>query len=145
MLRTAVVLTVCSALVSGCGSQPPQKVSRTEAQLRQLGTLYGKYLAQNNGKAPANEEQFEEFLNSEQPRTENQDTGLADTLLRSPNDGQVLVVRYGKLTGPASPNGYPWIGYIQTELDGTFKLISARGELKEVDQRELDEFFSSDH
>ena len=145
MLKTAVTLAICSVLASGCGSQPSRDGSQAEAQLRHLGTLYGKYLAQNNGEAPKNEGQFKEFLAAELAQLGNQETNSVDALLRSPGEGQRLVVRYGELTGLASPNGYPWIGYIQTEPDGTFKVISARGELEEVDQQELDKLFSSNH
>ena len=145
MLRAAVSLAICSVLASGCDSRPPQNGSQAESQLRLLGTLYGKYLSQNNGEAPANKEQFKEFLKAEQIQIKGEEANGVEAVLRSPYDGQLLVVSYGRLTGSVSPNGYPWIAHIQTVLDGTFKVISARGELKEVNQQELDKLFSSNH
>jgi hypothetical protein len=113
--------------------------------MRKLGTLYGEYIARNNGRAPANEEQFREFLKAEHVQLRNQEIDGVGTLLRSPFDGQLLVVRYGNLTGPVSPNGYPWIAHEQTGVDGMVRVISARGEVSEVSEQELEKMFASDN
>ena len=144
MLKAVVNIVICSVLASGCDSPPPQNGSQAEAQLRLLGTLYGKYISQHNGQAPANEEQFKEFLKAEQVQMKNQEANGIEALLRSPYDGQLLIVRYGELTGPVSPNGYAWIAHEQTGLDGMIKVISARGEVNEVSEQELEELFSGD-
>ena len=144
MLKAAVSLAICSVLASGCDSPASLNESQAEAQLRLLGMVYGKYISQNNGQAPANEEQFKEFLKAEQVPMKNQEANGVEALLRSPYDGQLLVVRYGELTGPVSPNGYAWIAHEQTGLDGIIKVISARGEVNEVSKQELEELFSGD-
>ncbi len=143
MWKTAFSLAFCSVLAAGCDSRVPQVRSQPEAQLRKLGTLYGEFIAQNKGRAPANEEQFREYLKAEHVQLRNLEIGGVAALLSSPFDGQKLVVRYGNLTGPVSPNGYPWIANEQTGVDGKIKVISARGEVREVSEQELEELFAT--
>jgi len=142
MLKASVCLAICIVLAMGCNSQSTQIGTHSTKQLRLLGTLYGQYMAQHNGRAPANEKQFREFVLANQTRSGKEVTEAVDALLHSPTDGQPLRICYGELTGQVSPNGYPWIAHEQTGVNGMIKIISARGELDEVNKEELVELFS---
>ena len=144
MWVSTVVSAISAVLASGCGQGTASNQSQASPQLRLLGTLYGQYIAQHGGQTPTSEEQFKEFLEAQQIKIRNQPDNAVEALLRSPRDMEPLVIRYGSLTGPLSPNGYPWIAHEQTGLDGKIHVISARGEVEEFEQQELADLFPED-
>ena len=105
-----------------------------------LGTIYGEYMAHHGGSAPSSEQVFVSHL-SQEKKLGNE---AVQRLLCSPRDGEKLVMRFGKLAGPLSENGYPWIACEQTGVDGKRYLVSARGELLEVDSQNLSEYIPTE-
>src|SRR5436190_1765628 len=59
---TLAVLLLALSGLTGCGTapRPPAESSR----LHVIAVLYGKYLSAHDGKMPTNEQEFAEFINS---------------------------------------------------------------------------------
>ncbi len=143
MLKAAVSLAICSVLASGCDSPPPQNGSQGEPQLRLLGMLYGNYLAKHGGKAPANEDQWLKFLESQGRQLKSHGIENVESLLTSPRDGKKLVVLYGNKIVNDGPGGLPWVAYEQTSAAGNRYAIGARGVAQEMNPEQFSEVFGN--
>ncbi len=126
----------------GCGSSKPVGPSTVdEAHLKVLGILYGKFLGSTRGRAPKDQQQFVNYLNSKRPSWEK----IVDSpqqLLTSPRDGKPFVVLYGEAYRRQPNSVTPWMAHEQEGLDGKQQVISIRGSVKEMDSAEVASLFS---
>jgi hypothetical protein len=111
-----------SMLLSGCGhgKATPDATDRTaRVILRILADEYGEYLATHGGQPPKDAAVMRKFIESRMATlTADFNLPSADELLKSPRDGQPLVIVCGKkITPPESPET-PWAAYEQTGVDG---------------------------
>ena len=133
---------LCCAVFLGCGSAKvePRPV---EMSLQKLVVIYGQYLRDHRGSAPADEAAFRKSI-EELPESDRTARGLndIDALLTSPRDKQLYVVRYGDKIGAPGPNGAPWIAHEKTGQGGQRYVGFATGQMEEVSEQRLQEVLS---
>ena len=92
------LLLIGLLLFVGCSSEKaaPSEVAR---RLQLVAQMFSRYTASHQGKTPANEKLFKEYING-LSASEKSALGItsADELLTSPTDHKPFIVRYG-LTG----------------------------------------------
>lgn len=82
-------------VLAGCeASKPP--LSDVERRLQIIAQMFNRYTASHQGKTPANEKVFKEYING-LSATEKSAQGInnIDELLTSPNDHKPFIIRYG--------------------------------------------------
>ena len=131
------IAKVCFALgllaSLGCGWRSSSSFEKSEKPLRELGQLYGHFLARN-GRPPVNQEEFDDFLNA------NRVKNMAERLV-SPRDGESLVLLFGDQIGQSGPDGFPWIAHEKMGVDGNRLVISARGGVESMNAAQFQEAF----
>ncbi len=126
----------------GCGgSKPVGPTTVDEAQVKVLGILYGKFLGTTRGRAPKDQQQFVDYLNSNRPSWE-KIVDSPEQLLTSPRDGQPFVVLYGEAYKGQPNSATPWMAYERDGFDGKKQLINIRGAVSEMDAAEISSLFS---
>jgi hypothetical protein len=131
---------VLSIALAGCGRGMSPTGGDDDFQARRsmsaLASFYGDYLSAN-GAPPKDEAAFRAFLDERKQRIDRMQLGGVDGLLKSPRDGQPLVVVYGKrLAPPDSPNT-PWVAFEQTGVDGKRLGAKVRGSIDELSSEEI--------
>ena len=139
--EAGIVVLICLVFL-GCGSAKvaPQPV---EMSLQKLVVVYGQYLRNHRGDAPADEKEFRTSI-EEMSESERASRGLSDlaALFTSPRDKQPYVVRYGGKIGAPGPNGAPWIAHEKEGQGGKRYVGFATGQMEEVDEGRLQEILS---
>lgn len=126
------------ALQWGCGSATTQTAAGDDLRLRLLGRLYGEFIAQHNGKPPANESQLIDHLAKSADMLKSQGIADVEQLLVSPRDGQPLVVLYGESIIQDENSGFPWIAHETLGIGGKKLVIGARGNVEEMTQEQIE-------
>lgn len=138
----AGIALLLSTVSLGCGSatveQPPVEMS-----LQKLVVVYGQYLRDHRGDAPADEPAFRKSIEG-LSEAERSGRGLndIDALFTSPRDKQPYVVRYGGKIGAPGPDGAPWVAHEKTGQGGKQYVGFATGQMEEVDEKRLQEILS---
>ncbi len=137
-LQRFAVFAVCVALllvcVVGCGTRRASQ-QREESNLKPLALLYGQYTGQHQGRPPANEAEFKQFIES-LPKEQLASFGVDDpeSLFISDRDNKPYVIIYGQATNPAGPGDAPVIAYEQEGKNGKRFVATAIGSVEEVDE-----------
>jgi hypothetical protein len=129
-LLLTVVMLGCSASQEGSREQ-------MQSNLRPLASIYGKFMAQHQGKPPANETEFNAYVASLGVK-QLAALGIDDPekLFVSPRDHQPYIVLYGPgvLKGPPGPAGMPVVAYEQVGVGGKRFVASSYGAVEAVDE-----------
>ena len=133
------VLIVFCALPVGCGSRRASQ-EREESTLKPLAVFYGQFTGRHQGRPPASEAEFKEFvrsLSSEELASFN--VTDPEGLFISSRDGQPYVVIYGAPSGPPGPGGSPVVAYEQVGVGGKRFVASSLGAVEEADEARFKE------
>jgi hypothetical protein len=106
-----------------------------------VGALYGQYLSDHAGSAPANEPEFIAALQ----RNSGGWKKIAVTpqeLLTSPRDHQPLVIAYGSALKDTSETSFPWVAHEKTGVDGQVLIVDAHGTAQSKTQQEVEQLFA---
>lgn len=139
-----VVLAGAAALGCGGGVSPTGGDAdfQTRRSMSVLASFYAEYISAN-GAPPKDEAVFRTFLTESSKRIERMELGGVDGLLKSPRDGQPLVVVYGKRIAPAGAPNSPWVAHEQTGVDGKMMAAKVRGEVEELTADEIAKQFTA--
>jgi hypothetical protein len=140
-----VILMLVGAVAQGCGGGISPTGGDADFQTRRtmsaLASFYGDYLSAY-GAPPKDEASFRTFLAEDSARIERMDIGGIDGLLKSPRDGQPLVVVYGTKITPAGAPNSPWVAHEQTGVDGKQMAAKVRGEVEELTAADIAKQFT---
>ncbi|MBA3482551.1 MAG: hypothetical protein H0T51_12120 [Pirellulales bacterium] len=144
--RCSVVIAALTVATVGCGGSVSPTGGDVDFQTRRsmstLASYYGDYMSAT-GAPPKDETAFRAYLTESAERIDRMDVGGVDGLLKSPRDGQPLVVVYGRpIAPPAAPNS-PWVAHEQTGVDGKMMASKVRGEVEELTPDEVAKEFSA--
>lgn len=130
----AAALVALSVAMSGCGGKPAA-VERETSNLKPLSVLYGKYLSQHRGKAPADEAELKKFAKSVNVK-ELEALGVKDidSLFISTRDQKPYAVIYGNSVTSAPPGKEVVIAYEQEGVSGKRYVATSLGRIEEVDE-----------
>jgi hypothetical protein len=145
-----LVLLVLGAasLAAGCFGGRGDRITEIEKQLMQLHALYHLALNANQGKPPANEEQFKALLRKLPPQQlEAMKATDLDRILTSPRDQQKFIIHYepvartpppqsapiGAGAGPPADIPSPVLAYERTGVGGKRFVLYLNGLTEEVD------------
>ncbi len=143
MRQSALIVALGASLLvaAGCGGQVSPTGGDADFQTRRsmstLASFYGDYLS-TYGAPPKDEAAFRAFLEERSQGIERMDIGGVDGLLKSPRDGQPLVVIYGKRQAPADSPNTAWAAYEQTGVDGKRMAAAVRGVVDEFTADEIE-------
>jgi hypothetical protein len=144
-------LAALSVTLVGCsGPRGGNDTSETAQRLKQLRLHYVNYMAQHQGRPPANEKEFQDYVSKLPPAQQGAGpAGNATAVLISPRDNQPFVVNWGfnpqapirPRSGPppATQGGSPpkllepVLAYERTGQDGKRYVLYASGRIEEVD------------
>lgn len=143
-MRVVLRALACALLmvsVVGCTGSQTASQETEQSSLKPLAVYYGRFQARNQGRPPANEQEFREFL-SKIPAEDLQGFGISsvDELLTSSRDKQPYVVEYGGTNNPPlGPGGAPVIAYEKEGVGGKRFVGSSLGGVEEVDEARFKE------
>ena len=143
--RTVVRAGLCGAVLLSLGAFPLGcgRDSGGEAQeqsnLKPLAILYGQYTGQHQGRPPANEAEFKEYVRSQSTMLESFQVTDPESLFISSRDEKPYVIKYGAADGPPGPGGYPVVAYEQEGVGGKRFVASSVGAVDEVDEAKFKE------
>lgn len=129
MLRSLLASVAAFLLIGalcGCPQSPPPT---HQPALTQLVTYYGRYVGQNKGTPPPNEQALKDFVKKVDANRN------LDELMISPRDKQPYVVRYG--VKPSMGGKQPVIAHEAVGVGGKKLVGFAAGEVREMDDAEI--------
>jgi hypothetical protein len=129
----ALLATCLIGHATGCGSSSNESSGDVRAAggvLKVLGVEYSRYVAEHDGRPPADKEALVAFLAARKDRI----AGLNDVqqLFVSPRDNEPLVIFYGKALPPADESGFPAVAREATGAAGKCLVANTRGGVEEV-------------
>jgi hypothetical protein len=130
---------VALAAAPGCGGVSPTGGDadfKTRRSMSMLASYYAEYMSAL-GAPPKDEAALRDYLQQNSARIERLELGGVDGLLKSPRDGQPLVVVYGKPIAPADSPNTPWVAHEQTGVDGKMMAVKVRSEVLELTPEEI--------
>ncbi|TWU22574.1 hypothetical protein [Bythopirellula polymerisocia] len=137
-VRLAFVSIIFSTI--GCGSGSSSSSQTEDVHLKVLGLLYGQFMSQSAGKAPANQKVFLEYLKSDSANWDNLAPSAEDFLSKS-GDGTELTVLFGSEVKTPEDGGLPWVAFEKLPEENKYRVVNARGFVRLVDKQELDQLF----
>jgi hypothetical protein len=123
-LRLATVAGLV-VFLSGC---PARQAPVEESRLSKLAILYGRYISQNKGKTPANEQELKAFIQKVEPDVK------VDEIFVSPRDKEPFVVRYN--VNEASTANFV-TAHEKTGVSGKKMVSLSTGEVRTLNDEEL--------
>jgi hypothetical protein len=158
-LWALLAAVACGTL--GCGASPRDEVPSDEDNLRNLTKLLGQFQARNQGRMPADDQEFQTFaremsveqlaaLGIRDAETAGVDKAIEKVLV-STRDGEPYVIRYGQgssmggalppgkeiIINPKSPGGgvsQPVIAHEKTGARGKRYVVFGMGQVELVDE-----------
>lgn len=129
-----VLLVSLGVIAAGCRHQGAAELAPAESNVKNIAIFYGRYMSQNRGQTPPDEEALKKFIASH-PATELADLKITDVepLFVSPRDQQPYVVLYGVKLPPPSPTGSPVIAYEKDGVGGRRFVAFANAGVEELD------------
>jgi len=140
---SAYILGVALIVAAGCGGGSGAaggSDEQTIAVLRLTGQEYGSYLAAHNGQPPKDAAAFRQFVESRLDQLTPYNVKSADDLLKSPRDGQPLVIVAGKVATAPDQKDFPWAAYEQTGVDGKRMAVNTRGGVVDLTPEEFAQY-----
>jgi hypothetical protein len=136
------VLSAGLLLAAGCGGSGAGGGSdaQTTAVLRLTGIEYGSYLATHHGQPPKDAAAFRQYLESRLDQLAGYNVKSADDLLKSPRDGQPLVIISGKKVSAPDQADSPWAAYEQTGVAGKRMAVNVRGGVVDLTPEEFAQY-----
>lgn len=134
LLRFAL-LAICLGSLACTPADKPQ--GQSEKNLQGLAVFYGRFVSQNKGVGPPNEEAFKKFIRGMRPAEyENFGIDLAnlDALFTSPRDNQPYGIAWGMRGAMPGPDGAGMVIWEQTGVNGKRFVADAVGKIEEVDE-----------
>jgi len=136
LVTRATILGVCLVTVACSDGQKPQ--SESEKNLQTLAVYYGRFMSQNRGQGPPNEEAFKKFVKS-RPPVELESFGFnaetADHMFISPRDQAPYGIAYKVASGVPRPDGTTvMVIWEQTGVNGKRYVADAVGRIEEIDE-----------
>jgi len=131
--RFAVLFSL-TLVAAGCQDKTGRELEPVESNVKNIAIFYGRYVSQNRGRTPPNEEALKKFIASH-PATELAALKITDVeqLFVSPRDNQPYVVRYGAKLPPPGPSGSPVIAYEKDGVGGRRFVAFAHAGVEELD------------
>lgn len=128
------VLFSCCVIAAGCQDKSGRELEPVESNVKNIAIFYGRYVSQNRGRTPPNEEALKKFIASH-PANELAALKITDVgqLFVSPRDKQPYVVRYGVVLPPPSPTGSPVVAYEKEGVGGRRFVAFAHAGVEELD------------
>lgn len=128
------VLFSCCIIAAGCQDKTGRELEPVETNVKNLAIFYGRYVSQNRGQTPANEEELKKFI-AGHPASELAAFKITDVgqLFVSPRDKQPYVIRYGFALPPPGPSGSPVIAYEKAGVGGRRFVAFANAGVEELD------------
>jgi hypothetical protein len=126
-------------LTAGCGGSNdlPGNDAQAVAVLRITGPEYGSYLAANKGQPPKDAATFRKFLESRLDQFAAYNVKSVDDLLKSPRDGQPLVIITGKKVSAPDQGDFPGADNEQTGANGNRMAVNVRGGVVDLTPEEF--------
>jgi len=111
--------------------------SESEKNLQALAVYYGRFMSQNRGQGPPNEEAFKKFVKS-RPPAELESFGFnaetVDRMFVSPRDHAPYAIAYKVASGVPRPDGSGvMVIWEQTGVNGKRYAADAVGRIDEID------------
>ena len=127
------------ALISGCGGGSGPAITQTN--LHDLAVFYGRFTSQHQGRAPANETEFKNFLRQNSKLLEERKITDMESLFRSPRDQQPYTIIYGLKSGslPPPPQRPPIIAHEKVGQRGKLLAAFLTGAVEDLNETELKE------
>ncbi len=138
VLSAVVVLFACG--LWGCQRGGTASAPLQESNIKPLAMFYGQFIAQNQGRPPADEAEFKRFIQSRGPAALQQ-FGVSDveSLFISTRDNLPYKVAYGGAQGPPNLVGQPVVVYEQQGVGGKRYVANTLGAVEEVDEARFKE------
>jgi hypothetical protein len=122
------------AVLFGCGPNQ-QKIQSESSNLKPLAIMYGQYVAKHQGKPPASESEFKEFIKSDGAAfLKSFHVDDPESIFTSSRDKKPYVILYGPVTGPPGPGGQPVVAYEQEGEGGKRYVATPVGAVEAVDE-----------
>lgn len=129
------LLGICFGILA-C-SPKPQPQSQSEKNLQALAVFYGRFISQNKGVGPPNEEAFKKFILA-RLATEVENFGFdpanIDPMFVSPRDNQPYSIAWGLRSAMPGPGGSSMVIWEQTGVNGKRYVADALGKIEEIDE-----------
>ena len=100
--------------------------------MRMVGVEYGRYLAEHNGAAPADDAAFRAFVDGQIAKTPDYGVKNAEELFACSRDGQPLTIVVGAKIVVPDQTDQAWAAYEQTGVDGKRLAVNTRGGVVEL-------------
>lgn len=129
------LLAICLNSFACSPEQKPK--SPTEKNLQALAVFYGRFISQNKGVGPPNEEAFKKFIRGLRPeefQSFGVDASNIDPLFVSPRDNQPYGIAWGLQGAMPGPDGSAMVIWEQTGVSGKRFVADAVGKIEEVDE-----------
>ena len=136
----AIGLCIALLLVAGCGAPAKPAADPDVTHMRALGILYGRFMANNGGAKPANQEAFAKYIEQE-PANWNKLAPTSADFLTKGHEGQALTVRYGKDAQASPEDGRLWVAYETEPHDGKQLAVDAEGAAQLIDHQQFTKLF----
>jgi hypothetical protein len=139
----AIVFSVLLSLLGatfGCGQPRTGPVSPVQTKLSWLGSMYGMYIGQHKGQAPATIAELRAFVekSTTSEQLERLKVGSVDDLFKSPRDGKPFrLVTYKALPAPAGGSPPPVVLYEEVGEGGQRSVAYLGGGTDEVADAKL--------
>jgi len=128
------VLVVCLVSV-GCGRARREAQQRQDSNLKPLAILYGQFLGRHEGRPPADEQEFKQFIRSSgSEQLARFDVADLESLFISSRDQKPYVVLYGDEAPLGSARV---VAYEREGQGGTRFVANDLGEIRQVDEAQF--------
>jgi hypothetical protein len=126
-------------LAAGCSGKVVKAREDPKSHIKQLGILYGRFTGEHQGRGPANEKEFKDYIRKmdADQLPAGIDKANVDALFVSPRDNQPYGIVYGVSPGPPGPQGSTVTVYEKTGVDGKHYVFMGAGQVEEVDDAKL--------
>lgn len=130
----AALLVACLIVHAvSCSSSPSEPAGNARAArgvLKVLGIEYARFVAQNDGRPPADKGELAAFLETRKDRI----SGLKEIeqLFISPRDSEPLLIFYGESMPPVDESGFPLVAREASGVAGQCLAVNTRGGVQEI-------------
>lgn len=134
-LSRLAIAAICLGMQACTPAPVPQ--SQSEKNLQALAVFFGRFISQNKGVSPPNEEAFKKFIRGLRPADYENfgvDPNNLDALFTSPRDNQPYGIAWGVRAAMPGPDGAGMVIWEQTGVNGKRYVADSLGKIEEVDE-----------